>query len=109
MSVKLKPTSKIITRLGLNADGRVQKFFTSECAKAMDKYVPFDKGNLADYRLEKTSVVYQQPYAKYQYYGVREDGTHRINEANRNRSMHPLASSYWDRKMVTADLPDIDI
>ena len=107
MSVKMQPTSVIKARLGIDPNGRVQKFFTSTCAKHMDKYVPFDEGNLADYHLEKDAVVYEQPYARYQYYGVRENGTHKINEANRNRTYHPLASSYWDKKMVSAEMQDV--
>jgi hypothetical protein len=107
MALKLKPTSQIKARLGIDPNGRVQKFFTATCAKHMDKYVPFDEGNLADYRLESNAVVYEQPYARYQYYGIREDGTHKINEANRNRSFHPLATSYWDKKMVSAEMQDV--
>ena len=107
MPVKMQPTSVIKAHLGIEPNGRVQKFFTSTCAKHMDKYVPFDEGILADYHLEKDAVVYEQPYARYQYYGVREDGTHKINEANRNRTYHPLASSYWDKKMVSAEMQDV--
>lgn len=108
MPVKLQPTSKIKTQLGINPDGRVQKFFTNTCAKHMDKYVPFSEGNLADYYIEgNNKIVYDQLYARYQYYGIRNDGTHQINPANRDRSKHPLATSYWDRHMVTAEMPDV--
>jgi hypothetical protein len=48
------------------------------------------------------------PYAKYQYYGERKDGSHKINEANRNRSMHPEATSFWVEKMKTAEMDDIE-
>lgn len=95
----LKPTSTIKASLGIDPNGKAQKFFTNACAKAMDKYVPFDKGNLADYYIDGTQIVYDQLYAKYQYYGVRSDGTHKINEDNRNREKHPQATSYWDKVM----------
>lgn len=107
MPINLKPTSMIKARLGLEPNGRVQKYFTKRCADYMDKYVPFDEGNLADYRIEGTNIVYEQKYARYQYKGQREDGSHQINEANRNRDYHPLATSYWDRKMVSAEMPDL--
>jgi uncharacterized protein YpiB (UPF0302 family) len=105
--MKMKPISSIKADLGINADGRIQRYFTEQCAKHMDKYVPFDSGNLALYRLEPRYIHYEQLYARYQYRGMREDGTHIINEANRNRSKHPLATSYWDKKMVTAEMPEV--
>ena len=108
MSVKIKPTSVIIKRLGLDPNGRVQKDFTSVCAKHMDKYVPFSEGNLADYFIEGQYIVYHQPYAEYQYYGQRKDGSHKINPDNRDRSEHRSATSYWDKKMVTAEMRDIE-
>lgn len=109
MEIYFKPTNVITTRLGIQPDGPVHAFFTSQCAKHMDKYVPFDEGNLADYHLEgNDKIVYDQPYARYQYYGIRGDGTHEINPANRNRNYHPLATSYWDRHMVSAEMGEIE-
>ena len=48
MKVKMKPTSVIIVKLGLNTGGDTQQFFTNTCALHMDKYVPFDTGSLAE-------------------------------------------------------------
>jgi hypothetical protein len=107
MPVELKPTSIIEARLGIEPDGRVQKQFTSSCAEHMDKYVPFRKGILSDYTIVDNMIVYNQIYASYQYYGQRKDGTHKINPDNRDRSKHPLATSYWDKKMVSAELKDV--
>lgn len=105
--MKMKPISSIKADLGIDANGKIQRYFTERCAERMDKYVPFEGGNLSRYRLEPTSVNYEQPYARYQYTGARQDGSHKINEANRNRSIHSLATSYWDKKMVTAEMPEI--
>lgn len=105
MGVKFEPTSRIKVALGIDPNGKVQEFATNTCAKRMDKYVPMDTGNLADYRIEGNVVIYDQPYARYQYYGVREDGTHKI--VNRTLIYHPLATSYWDRKMVSAEMGDV--
>ena len=69
--------------------------------------MPYDTGNLSNYHIEGNSIIYEQIYAEYQYRGMREDGTHVINPNKRNRSMHPLATSHWDRKMVTAEMPDV--
>ena len=108
MPVIMNPISEIKTKLGVNPNGPVQNYFTAQCGKRMDKYVPFDNGGLRRYKLSYNYVSYEVPYARYQYKGVREDGTHQINEANRNRSKHPLASSYWDKKMVSAEMTDLE-
>ena len=77
MPVSIKPTSQIKAKLGIEPNGRVQKFFTNTCYKHMDKYVPMDEGNLRTIvNIEPNYITYESPYAKYQYYGVREDGTH---------------------------------
>lgn len=69
--MKLKPVSQIKADLGINAGGRIQRFFTDTCYKHMDKYVPKDTGVLrtnidkgADY------ITYESPYAHAQYVGV---------------------------------------
>jgi hypothetical protein len=82
----------------------------------MDKYVPFDKGFLAGTVIEGgeptsnvtvDSITYTQPYASYHYFGKRKDRSHVINEANRKRHRHDLATSHWDKKMKTAEMQDI--
>ena len=108
MPVTIKPISEIKARLGLEPNGRVQQFFTTQCYKHMDKYVPFDEGNLSSIvDIQPSWITYEQPYARYQYFGMRDDGTHKIDEANRNHNFHPLATSYWDKKMVSAEIEDV--
>ena len=85
--------NEIKDRLGINKDGPAIALLTSTCAKRMDKYVPMRDGNLVKYKLTNHEIIYDQEYAAYQYYGQRQDGTHPINPANRDRSKHPLASS----------------
>ena len=112
MSVKFKPTSVIEARLGIEPNGRVHAFFTAECAKAMDRFVPFDTGALAETVVvngEVTSnvttdtITYDQKYARYVYYGITKNG----NEMKYHTDMHPDAGSYWDKRMWTAKGPDI--
>lgn len=107
MPVYMKPSSVIVKNLGIGRNGPVSIYFTKLCADTMDKYVPYDSGILSDYRIEGNYIIYNQQYAQYQYHGMRRDGSHVINEANRNRDMHELATSYWDRAMVTAEIDDI--
>ena len=103
MPVKLKPTSEIKARLGIEPNGRVQKLFTSTCAKHMDKYVPMREGDLADYHLENDAVVYEQLYARYQYNGISKSG----KPLKYREDKHPLATHHWDKKMVSAEMQDV--
>lgn len=129
MPLTLKPTSVIKARLGLNKDGQVQTFFTSECAKAMDKYVPYDEGMLASYRIEGNLIIYEQQYARYMYNGkvmgpnipIKENGMivgwfsrkpkyytgKDIDYSNSIAKGHKFAGPYWDKRMWTAEGEDI--
>ena len=104
MPVKIQPTSVIKARLGIEPNGRVQKFFTNTCYKHMDKYVPRDEGNLRIVvDIQPNSITYEMPYARYQYYGVREDGTHQVQHYTT-----PGTGSYWDERMVSAEIKDVE-
>ena len=103
MPVKIKPISNIKAKLGIEVNGKVQRWFTHTCRIAMEKYVPKDEGNLRLIVDEQPSwITYEMPYARYQYYGMRDDGTHVV----RNYTT-PNTCPYWDRKMVSADMPSI--
>ena len=103
MPVKLKPTSQIKARLGIQPNGRVQKFFTNTCYKHMDKYVPMRESNLRTIvDIQSDSITYESPYAQYQYKGMREDGSRPV----RNYTT-PGTGPYWDRRMVSAEMQDV--
>ena len=94
----MQPTSVIKARLGIEANGRIQKYFTNECAKAMDRFVPMDEGNLrANVRVGTNTITYESPYARYQYYGIRDDGTHKVQKYTT-----PGTGPYWDKRMWSA-------
>jgi hypothetical protein len=101
MPVKLKPTSQIKARLGIEPNGRVQKFLTNTCYKHMDKYVPRDEGNLRTIvDIKADSITYESPYAKYQYYGVSKNGKP-LNYRT------PGTGDYWDKRMVSAEMQNV--
>ena len=103
MPVKVNPTSTIKARLGIEPNGRVQKFFTNSCYKHMDKYVPKDSGDLrAIVDINSNSITYEMPYARYQYYGMREDGSHEVKSYTTAGT-----GPYWDKRMVSAEMQDI--
>ncbi len=108
--VKLNSINKIEKRLGLEPNGRVQKFFTNTCAIHMDKYVPFDTGTLAETvivdnqpvsrNVKETTITYEQPYAQYVYNGLSKNG----KPLNYSHDRHPEAGDHWDRRMVSAEI-----
>lgn len=99
MPVKLQPTSVIKTRLGIQSGGPIHKFFTNECYKAMDEFVPrsagTDGGSLREtVSIEVDKIIYESPYARYQYHGMREDGSHVVKHYTT-----PGTGPYWDKRM----------
>lgn len=105
MEIQMNPKKAIKTRLGLQPGGPAHKFFTSECAKAMDRYVPFDRGILAGTVIKNgvptenvtaDTITYTQEYAKVVYYGVRLG-----KEITIHTDKHPNATTYWDKRMWT--------
>jgi len=105
VKLNLKPVSVIQAELGIDPNGRVQRFFTNTCYRYMDKYVPMDYGDLrTDVDIGSDYIAYEAPYAYYQYYGQREDGSHKINPENYTT---PGTGPYWDRQMVSAEMQDV--
>ena len=99
MKVKMNPTSVIKASLGVQPNGPTHSFFTNSCYKHMDKYVPKDVGTLrTTVDIQTNSITYEMPYARYQYYGVREDGTHKVEHYTT-----PGTGPYWDKKMWSAE------
>lgn len=84
----LRPISEIKANLGIETNGRVQKFFTDTCYRHMDKYVPKDTGVLREVvNIQADSITYQSPYAHAQYVGIVNGGQVRNYTTPRNRSI----------------------
>ena len=96
----LKPISEIKANLGLEPNGRVQKFFTNTCRNHIDKYVPKDTGMLREnVILDSDSITYQSPYAHAQYVGYTKGPV--LNYTT------PGTGPYWDKRMVSAEIQDV--
>ena len=68
--MKMKPIASIKADLGIEPNGRVQRFFTDTCYNHMDKYVPMETGNLRrNVTKTATTITYNSPYAHAQYVG----------------------------------------
>lgn len=103
MKLEMKPVGEIKVRLGLEPNGKVQKFFTNTCYRYMDKYVPKRDGNLRTVvDLQNNSITYEMPYASYQYYGERKDGTRKVKHYTT-----PGTGPYWDERMKSADIDKV--
>ena len=111
MQAKMKPASVIKARLGIQPNGPAHAFFTAECARQMDPFVPFDKGNLAGSVIENgnitenvttNSITYNQKYASVVYYGIRKG-----KQITIKKGKHSKATKYWDKEMWTAKSQDI--
>lgn len=102
--MSLNNISVIKADLGIEPNGKVHKFFTHTCRVHNDKYVPFDTGTLAGTVTETTdSYTYEQIYAAYVYRGISRSGKKMIFKKDK----HVHACSYWDKKMVSAEMVDI--
>lgn len=92
--LQMDPVEEILLKRKLNDNGQAQLFFSSEVKKFCDPYVPFGQGPLKNTaRVNKNSVVYIQPYARYQYNGISKNG----NPFNYQHG--PMRGKYWDKRM----------
>lgn len=99
--LNLYKKDEIKKKLGLEPNGKVQKYFTNTCYRYMDKYVPKDTGNLREIvTLTNDSITYEQGYAEAQYYGI-VNGHPVVNYTT------PGTGPYWDERMVSAEADDV--
>lgn len=101
MPVKMQPISVIKANLGIEPNGKVQKFFTNTCYRYMDKYVPKDTGALREtVTIDSNSITYEQEYAHAQYVG-------KVNGGEVVNYTTPGTGPYWDKRMVSAEMQDV--
>lgn len=101
MPVKMQPTSVIKANLGIEPNGKVQKFFTNTCYRYMDKYVPKDNGLLREIvTIDSNSITYEQEYAHAQYIGE-------VNDKPVVNYTTPGTGPYWDERMKSADMQNV--
>lgn len=95
--MKMKPISEIKADLGINPNGKVQRFFTDACYRHMDKYVPRDVGNLRT-NVDKGAnyITYESPYAHAQYIGI-------VHGSSVRNYTTPGTGPYWNKRMWSAE------
>lgn len=130
--LEMDSTAKILAKRNLQLGGAVQKYIDAEVIRQCEPYVPFDEGVLTASASIATDigsglVVYDTPYAHYQYYGVvygpnipmiiggeqtfRSPSGHTKVPTGRpiqySKEVHPLAGSFWFERMKADHKDDI--
>ena len=99
-----QPDSVIIADLGLQYGGPAHAFFTEECYKAMDKYVPYEFGDLrSNVDVQTDKIVYESPYARYMYYGKK------MVMSNGKSAFYNPDYGFWSKKGEPKTLTDEDL
>lgn len=91
--IRVKINNKRLISMLNNVESPITKIaIYNTLAKRCDPYVPFLNGPLSQTaRITEEGVLYNQPYARRQYYGV---------DFNHTLEYHPLASAKWDQAMM---------
>ncbi len=110
--VNIDDAGKMLRKRGLEINGKVQRFFTNECAKHMDPYIPMQSGILKNTRVIKPNrVTYIMPYSQFHYYGMLMIGiTSRsayamqgerkeVTDVELKHHGAPKRGPFWDRRM----------
>ena len=92
--IEINSTDNILAKRKLGENGEAQEFFTKECAKAMNPYVPFKSGTLKDLdmKINKDNIVYYAPYARKQYFTNKGNGKGGVNHGG-------LRGKLWEKRM----------
>ena len=82
-------------------------FAASQWQRLYDKFVPKREGWMADAVVITPKEIHHiMPYAAYQYYGARRDGSRPI--VNRNKGLNNLAASRWDDAAIPTEKPKLE-
>ena len=110
MAVKMEPVSTIEMNLGLEPYGKAHTYFAERCKVRMQKYTPNSTGTSGAESQLNTPIIdnqcnlyYEEPYAGYQYYGQRKDGTHKVQHYTT-----PGTGPYWDKLMLSAEGKELE-
>lgn len=76
----------------ISQDRSLGLFAAEEAARMMQPYVPEREGFLKNAVTQPWKIVYNVPYARYQYEGISKGG-------NQLKYTKPTAVSHWDEKL----------
>lgn len=108
MKILLKPhieVGAILKQRGLGASSAARRHLAVTIARMSDKYVPMQQGVLKNtVQIDKDghAILYNQPYAHYQYHGQVMAGRAPKQYTGKAISYHgaPLRGKQWDKRMM---------
>ena len=129
VTYEMAPVQEMLKKLGLNKDGAAQMELTRSVASRIGRYMPRRTGDLTDHKIHivsPRSIWIDGPYARYLYFGkvminaktgkgprkipgigLRWPEYAKLKETSRplqyDKSKHPQAGPYWDRRLVAAE------
>lgn len=114
IAVKMNPVKKIIRDKGMDKNGRVQLFHTTNINRRIGKYMSHLTGTL-ETKLkmvaDATHIEVMGPYAKYHYYGKVMVGPAPKVVTDRDltytKTFNPMAGPFWDRRLLAAEQEQI--
>lgn len=100
----LDDVGSMLRKRGLEPSGRVQRLFTNEVARHSDPYVPAQSGILKNTHIitpDGDGIIYNSPYARYQYYGKVMVGRAPKQLTDRDITYRgaPKRGAFWDKRM----------
>ncbi|MCI8990838.1 MAG: hypothetical protein HFF59_08500 [Lawsonibacter sp.] len=128
--VDMRPVDQIMCRLGVDAQGDVQRFHTANVKRRIQKYMPYRSGAtiklmIVQSPVEEPLIHVDVPYARMLYHGkVMMDpktgaagfltpngwrsrkGAPKVvsgRDIQYDRTKNPLAGPHWDRRLVAAE------
>ena len=114
ISVTSTVDSKAIAgRKGLGPGGKLVKYLAARVKLHCDPYVPMQSGtlkNTAQISADGSELVYNQPYAHYQYHGMAMAGRapkHYTGKALNYRGA-PMRGAEWEKRMLADRREDLE-
>lgn len=130
IKVEMKPVNTILVRLGVDKNGKVQKFVTNTINRRLTRYMPASQSEVLSAKLKyvksPAEIEVLGPYARYQYYGkvmvnaktmkgpalipgvgyrYKKGTVLKVTDRDLkyDRTKHPEAGPFWDRRMIAAE------
>lgn len=106
VKVQIDPPKNVARRLGLDAKGDVQRFWTATVLRRIQRYMPYRTGEtikltIAQTDINKPEIVTDEPQARTLFNGVSKSG----KPLNYTRTKNPQAGPHWDKALTAAEMP----
>lgn len=114
ISVTSTVDSKAIAeRKGLGQSRKLVKYLAARVKLRCDPYVPMQSGilkNTAQISADGSELVYNQPYAHYQYHGIAMAGRAPKHYTGRPLKYHgaPMRGAEWEKRMLADHQADLE-